>query len=125
MEDRTDFLSLDLFAKRFGLEDKKLSYGIITIAGEDKPVVHIEGEELFISLPSDSILPTETLGIQIEKCELVEVYDDEKFDEKILVGYSFEAPSGKEILVSLEEVEKFYANKYFSFATLKYIRGYY
>lgn len=107
-------LSLEIFALRFGFSEEELSYGIAFINDEKFPVILVKDKPVFINIREDVLYPTEIPNIEItfSECSLTE-----NVDECI-----FEAPEAK-IALNFEEVEKFYAGKYCTEATRKYIIG--
>jgi hypothetical protein len=108
-------LSLQFFAVRFGLKEEELSYGIGIINGEERiPAILIKGKRAFIDVRSDIISPTDIpcVNIRFEPCSLTEGPG----------GYVFET-EGHRVVLSRDSIEKYYATKYFSAATEKYVIG--
>lgn len=105
-------LTLEFFAARFGFGVDELSYGIGNVNGENIPVILVKNQAIFINIKEDCFHPKEipNLEMKFEECDFSE--DSE--------GYIFETSSAK-IILTRDEVERFYAGKYYSQSTEKYI----
>ncbi|MDD4556116.1 MAG: hypothetical protein PHE89_02140 [Alphaproteobacteria bacterium] len=119
MINNNNFITLELFAKRFNLERKNIAWGIGRIIRNDIlvfPVVLIKNNQTaYIDISKDAICHNGNDGATpmfFEEALLSEVGDEYVFTS-----------SNCQTTLKKEQVEKFYADKVFSSATEKYVLG--
>lgn len=115
-------LSLKMFASRFGLDIEELAWGIRIIDKKEKqdfdfsPVILIKDKQGYISIEDDRLEPKlfPTLEYIFEPATLEEDINH--------TNYIFKSANAK-IYLKKESVDKFYAAKFYSSNTEKYIFG--
>ena len=105
-------MSLEFFAVRFGLSAEELSYGMMHIGELHSAVIIAKEKNIIIDVCQDIMMPTELPGVDLN---IEEVTFEETTD-----SYVFKAEKLK-VSILKEEMERFYANRYYSEATETYI----